>query len=89
MSVVDRWTAIVNESGSVLPPQLKPFQMDTQTLLEAGRHTLVAAATGAGKSLVQLNGSRVMGGCINSIVILLYLLLRWSCGPRHFPNNSD
>ena len=62
MSITDRWDALVQESGGALPSQLKQFQIDTQTLLEAGRHALVSAATGAGKTIVQINGSRVMGG---------------------------
>ena len=62
MSIPNRWDALVQESGGTLPSQLKQFQIDTQTLLEAGRHALVSAATGAGKTIIQINGSRVMGG---------------------------
>ena len=62
MSIIDRWEALVQESGGALPSQLKQFQLDTQSLLESGRHALVAARTGAGKSLIMLNGARVIGG---------------------------
>ena len=62
MSIPNRWDALVQESGGALPSQLKQFQIDTQTLLEAGRHTLVSVPCGAGKTIIQANGSRVMGG---------------------------
>ena len=52
MSIPNRWDALVQESGGTLPSQLKQFQIDTQTLLEAGRHALVSAATGAGKTII-------------------------------------
>ena len=62
MSISHRWEALVQASGGTLPSQLKPFQLDTQTLLEAGRHMLVSAPTGVGKTLIQLVGSTIMGG---------------------------
>ena len=62
MSITYRWEALVQASGGILPTQLKPFQIDTQKLLEAGRHALVSASTGVGKTIIQLLGSSIMGG---------------------------
>ena len=62
MSIIKRWANIVEQSNGYLPLELKPFQLDTQMLLEEGRNVLVSVPTGAGKSLIQLNSSRIMGG---------------------------
>ena len=62
MSISFRYEALVQASGGILPTQLKPFQIDTQKLLEAGRHALVSAPTGVGKTIIQLLGSSIMGG---------------------------
>jgi hypothetical protein len=62
MSIIQRWASLVAESGGFLPSELKRFQLDTQTMLERGTHTLVSVPTGQGKSLIQLNGARLMGG---------------------------
>ena len=55
----------MQETGGVLPPQLKqlkPFQLDTLELMEERRHVLVSVPTGQGKTLVQLNAARLLGG---------------------------
>lgn len=62
MSVAERYSALVQETGGVLPPQLKPFQLDTLELMEERRHVLVSVPTGQGKTLVQLNAARLLGG---------------------------
>jgi replicative superfamily II helicase len=62
MSIIQRWNILMQESGGSLPSQLKQFQLDTQTLLESGKNVLVSVPTGQGKSLIQLNSSRLMGG---------------------------
>ena len=69
MNILERWASLSNECGGYLPTTLKPFQVETQTLLEAGRHVLVAVPTGQGKSLIQLTGSRLMGGRIPYILL--------------------
>ena len=62
MSLLYRWNCLVQESGGTLPATLKPFQLDTVSLLAAGKSVLAAVPTGRGKTLIQLHGSRVIGG---------------------------
>ena len=62
MSILVRWNSLVEESDGRLPRKLKPFQYDTISLLESGKNVLVTVPTGQGKSLIQLNASRIMGG---------------------------
>ena len=62
MSIVERWNALVEESGGRLPKKLKPFQINTANLLQYRQDTLVVVPTGQGKSLMQLNVARLMGG---------------------------
>ena len=80
MNIISRWEALVQASNGALPSELRQFQLDTQSLIEAGRHVLVSAPTAAGKSLIQLNGSRLKGGknishiqyilnCYNMVVV--------------------
>ena len=74
MSVQSRWNAMVEASGGLLPRELKPFQLDTVTQLEAGCTVLVAVPTNKGKSLIQLHGARIMGGGdIISLFVCLFV----------------
>ena len=57
---------------------LFPCQVDTLKLLEAGRSVMVNVPTNAGKSLMQLNASRVFGGKCSSIImadVFFYFLI--------------
>ena len=69
MNLTQRYDALVHESGGTLPHQLKPFQLDTLLLLEAGRHVLVNVPTGQGKSLIPMTAARLMGGRENKTKI--------------------
>ena len=62
MSLLYRWNCLVQETGGHLPATLKPFQLETVTLLAAGKSVLAAVPTAQGKTLMQLHGSRVIGG---------------------------
>ena len=62
MSIQERWSSLVEASGGHLPKELKQFQVNTFSLLESRKDVLVVVPTGQGKSLVQLNAARLMGG---------------------------
>ena len=79
MSVLSRYEKLVEESKNALPALLRPFQYQTQILLELGRHVLVSVPTGQGKTQMQLITSPLMGGALS---FLFYL---YSCFNQKMP----
>ena len=73
MSVLSRYEKLVEESKNALPALLRPFQYQTQILLELGRHVLVSVPTGQGKDSDAADRLSAHGRCFILYLSLVFL----------------